>query len=108
MRIVLESAAAILLLGLCGCGTITGYSFPEENPEWGPYYTGVRLDVQEIKRDRYTDENRGVWTFWKICAVIDTPLSCIGDTLFAPLKFFRRRAPEPKIVATNQVEQVTK
>src|SRR5438067_792918 len=108
MRIVLQSAAAILLLGLCGCGTIIGYNFPSENTDWGPYYTGVRLDVAEIKRDPYSDENGAVRTFQKIFALIDTPLSCIGDTLYAPVIFFTRRPPEPKNAATNQVEQTTK
>jgi uncharacterized protein YceK len=100
-----RTVAATLLLGLCGCGTIIAYNFPSEDPpKKGHYYLGVKCDVQAIKEAPQRGENA---VFSKLFAIVDTPLSCIGDTLYAPVMLFWGQPPEAEIVATNHAATVT-
>jgi uncharacterized protein YceK len=102
VRPISEIFFGTLLIALSGCGTIVAYNFPSENPpSKGDYYLGVRCDIQEIK------EHGSANTLAKLCAIIDTPLSAGGDTLYAPVVFFVAK-PKAGSVDTNQVEQTIK
>lgn len=102
VRPIPEIFFGVLLIAFSGCGTIVAYNFPSENPPAkGDYYLGVRCDIQEIK------ENGATNTLQKLFAIIDTPLSACGDTLYAPVVFFSAK-PKTESVDTNQVEQTTK
>jgi uncharacterized protein YceK len=102
VRSITEIFFGMLLILLTGCGTLVAYNFPSENPpSKGDYYLGVRCDIQAIGDDK--DANG----LQKAFAIIDTPLSACGDTLYAPIVFFTAK-PKTGNVDTNQVERTTK
>jgi uncharacterized protein YceK len=113
-RTLAALGAAVALVGLGGCGTVTNLTVAEicQDPPRSPY-GGVRCDAESIPdyfAGPFAQEHvepliiPGAWLAGIYVLFVDTPLSVLGDTLTLPYTVYvtasekqARQAPESKV-----------
>jgi uncharacterized protein YceK len=101
MRAPFFAIASLLVLWLCGCGTVTNL-VPSPKAKWGPVYRDENGDTEDLLLEAYGGIKNDTWCLkrvwgsdepvmsvakWVICPIIalDYPLTFVGDTLMLPI-----------------------
>jgi hypothetical protein len=112
-RFAQPALITLMLLALCGCGTICNFAtapFPMANiPNRPAVYGGVELDAAMMLA-AHPGTTSKTTVFIAAILIADTPLSFVGDTLTLPLTLWldKRKHPASPDPTPEELEKLRK